>query len=317
METAEAVLLNPACPPRILVEASVAGEAETRSDSAVAQLADLAMSNPSNPLVLVQAAASTDEFHALAQSPFPRVVLRTAENPACPSEILALLSKHGDADVRRAVAGNRSSAPAVLSALACDSSEFVRVAVAERSDCPREALARLACDSSESVRITVVLHPGCPAEALANLADDGVAVVRAAAVRNPKCPRDVLESYAAHELFEWRLIVLDNPACPDSIVEMLLKDANPRVVAAARRIKFGPKKPKAKSVKEEPIEVIRERFRDYVRRTLGAVIEESELLRLAGLPDDAKKKFAQAYPSQAKQLALFEKYLLPRLSEVR
>lgn len=290
METKRMVLSNRACPLAILVEASVAGDAETCSDSSVAELAEVAMANPCNPLVLAGKAASADEFSVLAHSKFPRVVLRVAANPACHPEVLSLLSRNDDPVVRAAVACNRSS--------------------------HRDIVASLACDRAGNVRNAVARRPDCPVELLTELANDGDPNVRSSALRNRSCPRDVLERYAKHDLFEWRLIVLENPACPDSVVEALAKDTNHLVRATAKQIKFASGKATTpKLAPKESVEVVRNRFRSYVRRTLGAIIEESELLRLAALPDDVKEKFTKDYPSQATQLALFEKYLLPKLRE--
>jgi len=60
---------------------------------------------------------------------------------------------------------------------------------------------------------------------------------------------------------------------------------------------------------------VRERFRGYVRRTMGAIVEESELVRLAALPAEEKERFAREHPDLARQLALFEKHLLPRIRQ--
>lgn len=289
-ETKEAVLSNPSCPPSILVEASLAGDAETCSESAIAELAERAMENPSNPLAQAGNASSRLEFETLAGSCFPKVLTRTADNAACPPDVLGTLSRNGNPEVRCAVAGNRSAPPDVLAALACDPCDEIRERVARRSD--------------------------CSAELIAELAGDGSPFVRRAALRNRVCPVSTLETFAEHELFEWRLVVLENPACPPSLVERLAKDLNHDVRSAAKRILSGAKDgPKSKRAPEEPLEVVRERFRNYVRRTLGALIEESELVRLSALPAEEREKFNREYPSQAKQLALFEKHLLSRLGE--
>lgn len=285
-ETKEAVLANRSCPQEVLVEASVADDAGDLPEGWAASLAEVAMDNPSNPLVRAGMPAGEDEFLALSRSRFPRVVLRVASNPACPAGVLRPLSGHGDGEVRLAVAGNRS--------------------------CPSDVLPALAEDPSESVRVAVAAREGCPLELLRALAYDVAPDVAAAALRNPNCPAAVLEDFAGNDLHEWRLLVLENPACPDSVIEILSADRNHAVRTAANKEVSARRRPeKAAQAPVESLETVRERFRGYVRRTMGAIVEESELVRLAALPAEEKESFAREHPDLARQLALFEKHLLP------
>ena len=259
----EEVLANPACPTHILVEASLAKDREEDSDEFTAKLADVAMENPSNPLAQAEGAADAEAFAALADSQFPKVVVRVAANSLCPEGVLSTLSHNGDPEVRRAVAGNRS----------------------------------------------------CPTAILSELAHDGDPGTASAALRNPGCLASVLEKFANNELYEWKLVVLENPSCPRAIVENLAKDKNHKVRTAAKSrlsaVNGDDRRKRGSS--QETLETVRERFRNYARRKLGALIEESELLRLSRLPEEEREKFDLEYPSQAKQLALFEKYLLSKL----
>lgn len=315
----EAVLSNRSCPAEILVGASFVREVETPVGQTNAELAKVAMSNESNPLVRASMETlGSDDLRELAGSDVPEIVLRVARNKSCPSDVLELLSKTRHPPVQLEVIANPACPPGVLSALSQSAESEVRKKVAESSACPKHALAELAADRCETVRYAVARRGDCPPELIGQLANDGDPNVRSAALRNPACPPEDLERYANHELYEWKIVVLKNPACPQSIVEALAKDSNHRVRGAAKRklTMSGPKserKPEAPPA--ESAETVRERFRNYVRRTLGAVIEESELLRLSGLPADEKERFAREFPSQAKQLAMFEKYLLPKLRE--
>lgn len=259
------VLANPACPSRILVEASLAKDREEDSDEFTANLADIAMENPSNPLVQAEGAANAETFATLANSQFPKVVVRVAGNSLCPEGVLSTLAHNGDVEVRRAVAGNRS----------------------------------------------------CPTAILNELAHDGDPSTAAAALRNPACPANVLEEFSNNGFYEWKLVVLENPSCPTTVVDNLAKDANHEVrTAAKRRLSAANGHDRRKrGDSQETVETVRERFRNYARRTLGALIEESELRRLSRLPKEEREKFDSEYPSQAKQLALFEKHLLPKLKE--
>lgn len=254
----EAVLANASCPAGILVGAALAGD-EPDIDEAVAKLAEVAMSNRSNPLALAgMSDATVDELGSLSRSETPQVVVAVALNPNCPADLLNKLS------------GSPWGT--------------VRAAVAARDDCPEETLRKLATDGDPKVRSNTV--------------------------SNSSCPVDVLEHYAADELFEWRLMVAKNRSCPENIVDLLSRDSELSVRVAAMLKKYPPKQ---KPALVEPLEVVQERFRQLVRRTLGAVIEETELLRLSALPAEEREAFTKDFPSHAKQLALFEKYLLPKL----
>ncbi len=188
-------------------------------------------------------------------------------------------------------------------------------AVARNTKCPADLLISLASSEWREVRAAIAGRQDCPEEVIRQLAEDGAAEVRCAVLENPRCPHDLLETFASSSLYEWRIIVAELEKCPEDILERLKRDPEPSVRNVANRRNTTNLKASTKGSPEstETIEVIRERFRQFVRRTLGALIDESELLRLASLPANEKDAFIEEFPSHAKQLALFEKHLLPKL----
>lgn len=280
----KAVLANASCTAGILVAAALAGD-EPDIDKAVAELAEVTMSN----------VLAVDEYDiGKAVTELAEVAMSNRSNPLA-------LAGMTDATVDELGSLSRSEIPQVV------------VAVALNPNCPADLLIKLSGSSWETVRAAVAARDDCPEETLRKLATDGAPKVRSNTVSNSSCPVDVLEHYAADELVEWRLIVAKNRSCPEHIVDLLSGDSELSVRVTAMLKKYPRKQRKQKPAPVEPLEVVQERFRQVVRRTLGAVIEETELLRLSALPAEEREAFTKGFPSHAKQLALFEKYLLPKL----
>ena len=313
----KAVLSHHVCPTYILFDASFISNTATLEDLARNDLADTAMSNPSNPLVLAADESATEEqLRDLVSIGGQQILLRLARNEASPTDLLDVLATSGSKEMQFAVLENHSCPVEVLTRLSDSDNEEVREAIAAVPKCPYNALAVLANDGSDTVREIVALRDDCPSELLRKLAYDEVPKVGSAAIRNPNCPQEILEEFAASEFYEWKLAVLENRKCPEAIVEYLALDVKHEVRTVAKRRMSAPRgEPKQKPRQEETLESVRERFRNYARKTLGAVIEESELLRLSSLSTAEKEEFAAKFPSQAKQLALFEKYLFPKIRE--
>jgi hypothetical protein len=79
-----------------------------------------------------------------------------------PREVWVMLATDDDGDVRRRVAGNPSTPPAVLERLATDDDGDVRRRVAEHPSTPPAVLERLATDADDYVRRGVAGNPSTP-----------------------------------------------------------------------------------------------------------------------------------------------------------
>ncbi len=82
-----------------------------------------------------------------------------AENPNTPPEILTILARDKDWDVRYEVAWNPNTPPEILTILARDESVGVRYGVANNPNTPPEALTILARDKDEYVRGRAAENP--------------------------------------------------------------------------------------------------------------------------------------------------------------
>lgn len=284
---ATAALRNPNCPPDILIETELLGS-KRNATSDFGALADAAAENPANPL-------------------------SQARDPKTSAAKLVELAKSDSLDVRLAVAEHRQCQVDVLRTLLVDWQDpILRAAVAGNVNCDAQMLEELASDNDYRVRRRVAGREDCPPQMLIKFTADKDARVRMALLENPVCPAEALNILAKSEFVEWRKRVAANPNCPSWLRAQLCSDPDPRIRKIARqkaekigRPQINPSSP------VESLDVVRERFRGYVQRKLGAVLEEQELLRLSALSSDKKAEFASNFPSQAKQLALFEKHLLP------
>ena len=85
------------------------------------------------------------------QSPDAPSILRIAENPNTPLDVLAAMAFSSDLKVRMKVAGNASTPLEVLESLALDENADVRLFVASTVRLPREVLRKLAKDQNPYV----------------------------------------------------------------------------------------------------------------------------------------------------------------------
>lgn len=112
---------------------------------------------------------------------------------------LKRLSKSTDDEVRRVVAGNRSSPSIVLDLLANDLVAEVRAAVAGNHVAAGSALIELARDVDAIVRLAAARNSNLSQEALRMLLTDGDPYVRQAASKNPSTNTpDVYQGELAH-----------------------------------------------------------------------------------------------------------------------
>ena len=108
-----------------------------------------------------------------------------ARNPNTPPEILTILARDENLNVRWRVARNPNTPPEILTILAQDKDEYVRWNVAQNPNTPPEILTILARDENYSVLWEVASNPNTPPEILTILARDKSWNVRCAAEQNP------------------------------------------------------------------------------------------------------------------------------------
>ncbi len=270
------------CPTERLIEISFSDEEDD-------EVCEAAFKNSKHPIFKVKNPdISSDLLRDYAGSQYPIIRAEVAQNPSCASEILDILCKDEDDNVRKAVACASNLSPYAQKKLSADRDPFVRRSIATRPDCSTELLNTLLNDEDEYVI-------------------DG-------ALENPKRPKGAIIDLAMSESADKRLFAVRHKLCPLTILQHLLNDPDEDVQHAAYR-RLNPDDQSFMGHERESIDVIRERFQSYVRRVLGALIDESELLRLANLHPSKKAEFIIRFPTQAKQLELFERYIMPRLCE--
>jgi len=125
-----------------------------------------------------------------------------ARNPNTPPEILTILARDENLNVRWRVARNPNTPPEILTILAQDKDEYVRWNVAQNPNTPPEILTTLARDEVSSVRRGVAQNPNTPPEILTILARDEDADVRCRVADNPNATREVIQTVRAYEFYE-------------------------------------------------------------------------------------------------------------------
>jgi hypothetical protein len=105
-------------------------------------------------------------------SPSIKVRLAFLDNPDCPPEAVAALSRDSETNVRKKVAGLNQVSEEVLVQLALDSEEPVAKEVMERQPLPHAVLVQLARSPISSVRTRLAKEERTPDEALVILARD-------------------------------------------------------------------------------------------------------------------------------------------------
>ncbi|MEA5474278.1 HEAT repeat domain-containing protein [Synechococcus sp. CCY9201] len=161
-----------------------------------------------------------------------------AGNSQTPVELLTLLAKDKDENVRQAVAWNSQTPAELLTLLAKDKNEDVRSAVAQNSQTPTELLTLLAKDKNEDVRWAVAGNRQTAAEVLTLLAKDYKDVRRAVA-RNSQTPAELLTLLAKGEYF--RQAVAQNSQAPTELLTLLAKDEDEDVRRAVAKNSNTPK----------------------------------------------------------------------------
>ena len=139
--------------------------------------------------------------------------------------ILEMLAKDSDEDVRLHIAGNKSTPAQILSQLANDSQLRVRGYVARNPSTPTQILSQLANDSQFHVRRGVARNPSTPVQILSQFANDSQLRVRGYVARNPSTPVQILSELANDSDDDVRRSVARNPSTPAQILSQLADDS--------------------------------------------------------------------------------------------
>jgi hypothetical protein len=123
--------------------------------------------------------------------PSYNMMMRAATRWKTPPEILGSIAS-GRLNVRRELAANPNTPPAVIERLSQSSDGVTRHNVACNYTCSPDVLERLSQDDNFEVRGIVAHHPHCSPAVLERLLRDPMPSVQKAASSNPNLPRSVL-----------------------------------------------------------------------------------------------------------------------------
>ncbi|GAP45745.1 hypothetical protein [Streptomyces azureus] len=198
----------------------------------------------------------SDVVDTLAVAPDVRVVAELALWTT--SDVAARLAAHPHAEVRRAVAGNEATPPAVLAALVtgeglpaarrclvCDRQEppFVHDPQCPRLDCDLPPGA--SCDGTHEstvhdVREAALRNPATPVEAVVGFVDHPSTLLRWALATRQDLPRLACAQLASDPTAGIRADLAGNPAIDDAVIRALAGDRDPDV---RRRLAHHPRVP--------------------------------------------------------------------------
>jgi hypothetical protein len=187
----------------------------------------------------------SDMVDTLAADPDVRVVAELAwwTTP----DVAAKLAAHPHAEVRRAVAGNEATPPAVLAALltgegllaarrclVCDREEtpFVHDRQCPRLDC--ELLPGASCDGSHEstvhdMREAALRNPATPVEAVVGFVDHPSMLLRWPLAARQDLPRQACARLASDPVPGVRADLAENPVIDDALIRELAGDRDPDV----------------------------------------------------------------------------------------
>ena len=126
------------------------------------------------------------------------------------------------ASPRVEAAGQRRTAPAILTELSGDARSDVRVAVAANPSAPEPALDALGYDRDEHIRATAAFNRSASPETLRRLASDRSDLVRSRVGENPSTPPEVLRHLTQDPVIRVRLAAVGNRAAPGDVASGLL-----------------------------------------------------------------------------------------------
>lgn len=187
----------------------------------------------------------SDVVDMLAADPDVRVVAELALWTT--SEVAARLAAHPHAEVRRAVAANEATPPALLAALVtgeglpvarrclvCDREEtpFVHAPQCPRPDC--DLPPRASCDGSHESTVhdmwqAALRNPATPVEAVVGFVDHPSMLLRWALAARQDLPQQACARLALDPTPGIRADLAENPAIDDALIRELADDRDPDV----------------------------------------------------------------------------------------
>ncbi|MFI1568710.1 hypothetical protein ACH4ZX_37800 [Streptomyces sp. NPDC020490] len=173
-------------------------------------------------------------------------------------DVATRLAGHPHAEVRRAVAANEATPPAVLAALltgqglpparwclVCgrEQTPFVRDPQCSRADC--DLLPGACCDGSHESTVretqrTALGNPAAPGEAVVSFADHSSPLLRRALAARPGLPSQVCGRLAVDPHPAVRADLAENPSIDDALIHALATDPDDDV---RRRLAHNPRVP--------------------------------------------------------------------------
>jgi hypothetical protein len=144
-----------------------------------------------------------------------------AENFLTPAEVLILLAKDQDTNVRKVVAWNSRTPAEALTLLASDQDQEVRETVACNSHTPAEALTLLASALDHAVRRAVARKEQTSVEALTLLAKDLDKDDRREVAKNRRTPAETLMLLANDQYTDVRYAVYKNSKTSERVLAEL------------------------------------------------------------------------------------------------
>ena len=151
-----------------------------------------------------------------------------AENKAATPELLAILAKCPQWDVRVKVVQHPHVTEQILETMVNDESYEVRRAIAKHAKFA-SILKRMSRDEEDMVRADVAENPFTPQEVLEELLNDPEAYVIDNMACNPKAPADILRKIVAKGIGLKH--VANNPNAPLDVLEVLMKSDDDEVRA--------------------------------------------------------------------------------------
>jgi hypothetical protein len=180
-------------------------------------------------------ATHVETLAALARDRAPSVRVGAVDIEALAEEDLTHLATDPDDSVRRALARDPRTPPALLRILAKDHEESVQRAVVERTSVPPVALQTLGANPNSSIRWNVAGHAMAPATILEALARDPEVQVREAVAGNPATPPAILERLSTDPQERVRERVAENPHVPETLLARYALDPRDPAAIARRR----------------------------------------------------------------------------------
>jgi 3-methyladenine DNA glycosylase AlkC len=138
--------------------------------------------------------------------------------------ILEVLTKDEDPEIRGYVAENKSASANILSQLALDKANWIRAIVASNLNSPQTVISQLASDPSEQVRGAVAENPNTPQNILSEFLESDLEEIKKGLARNPNTPAATLERLAEDEDMFVRRALAVNPAASIGILAALSTD---------------------------------------------------------------------------------------------